>query len=237
MPVEILSWPPAPMSGLTRIAMVARTPLSAAIRARRSISGSDSTLISLTPTSSANASSAAVLPTPEKTMRSGRNPRRQGAPDFAFRHRIRARAEPREGADDRHIGVGLDRVGDQGRSGLEGVSKDGEVPLKGRGGIDVDGRADGLGDRSERHALAHHARAVTGGRVVEMIQASRLSAVLAQPGGVTETGGPSGLGAPSMGSRLRGVFFCSGACTSRVVFGAVSGLSGVSGVRRLRRWS
>jgi hypothetical protein len=57
-----------------RMAMAWRAPLSAAMADSRSSSGSDSTLISATPTSMAKASSAAVLPTPEKMIRSGGAP-------------------------------------------------------------------------------------------------------------------------------------------------------------------
>ncbi len=74
LPVVILAWPPAPMLGLTRIATTARTPFCRAISASSPISGSDSRLISATPTSRAKASSRAVLPTPEKTMRSAGMP-------------------------------------------------------------------------------------------------------------------------------------------------------------------
>ncbi len=66
LPVEILAWPPAPTSGLTRMAMAGRAPLSEAIWAIRPSSAVDSTLICPTPYSMAKASSRAVLPTPEK---------------------------------------------------------------------------------------------------------------------------------------------------------------------------
>ena len=54
--------------------ILGRASSSWAISDRVSISGSDSTLISATPISTAKASSRRVLPTPEKTMRSGGTP-------------------------------------------------------------------------------------------------------------------------------------------------------------------
>ncbi len=66
----------------------------------RSSSGSDSTLISATPASSAKATSAAVLPTPEKTIRAGRHAGRQGAADLALGDGVGAGPEPGQGAHD-----------------------------------------------------------------------------------------------------------------------------------------
>ena len=78
-PVVIRAWPPAPILGLTRMAISGAAPFAAATAISRSSSTALSTLIWRTPTSMAKASSASVLPTPEKTIRS------PGTPAFSAR--------------------------------------------------------------------------------------------------------------------------------------------------------
>ena len=74
-PVEIFSWVCASTSGLTRSA-VGRAPAEFAGDAIELLAApdSDSTLICRTPASSAARISSALLPTPEKTIRSAGTP-------------------------------------------------------------------------------------------------------------------------------------------------------------------
>ena len=68
LPVEILAWVPASTSGLTRSVAGAVRPMARAVSARATPSGSCSILNWPMPSFRPCASSARVLPTPEKTM-------------------------------------------------------------------------------------------------------------------------------------------------------------------------
>ena len=120
----------------------------------RSSSGSDSTLISATPASSAKASSRGGLADAGKDDALGRHAGGQGPADLALRDGVGAGAEPRQGAQHREVGVGLHRVGDQRLAELgcaaQGVAEHPEVPLQRGGRIDIDRRADRLGDAPAR---------------------------------------------------------------------------------------
>ena len=74
LPVAILACVFGSMSGLTRTEMLATRPLPAAIDASSSSSASDSTLTQRIPSSTASASSRAVLPMPENMILSGGMP-------------------------------------------------------------------------------------------------------------------------------------------------------------------
>ena len=76
LPVAILAWVRASMSGLTRNEMSARRPLAAATAESSASSGSDSTLTQRMPASTAAASSASVLPMPENMIFCGGTPAR-----------------------------------------------------------------------------------------------------------------------------------------------------------------
>ena len=75
-PVEIWGCVPASMSGLTRSATLARTPLALAARSMRSSSPADSALMAFNPSCTARSISSGDFPTPLKTMSSGANPAR-----------------------------------------------------------------------------------------------------------------------------------------------------------------
>ena len=115
LPVAILAWVLASMSGLTRSAMSARRPLPVAIAASSASSGSDSTLTHRMPASTAAASSASVLPTPENMILSGAMPAASARCQFAARHHVGAGAEPRQGPDHGLVGIGLHRIADKRR--------------------------------------------------------------------------------------------------------------------------
>jgi hypothetical protein len=82
----------------------------------------------------------------------------QGAADLPFRDRVGPGAQARERRQHGEAGVGLDREGDQGAGelgvALESLDEHPEVPLEGRGRVDIDWRADGRGDGRERRPLA-----------------------------------------------------------------------------------
>ncbi len=70
----------------------------------------------------------------------------QRAEQLALADDVDAAAQSREGAEDRQIGIALHRVADQVRNPGEGFVEDLEVPRQGRVRVDVDRRADRLGD-------------------------------------------------------------------------------------------
>ena len=78
-----------------------------------------------------------------------RNPGGQRPAQLALGDHVGAGAQDGQGAQDRDIGIGLDREGDQRidqpRAG-ERVAQHGVVPLQGGGRIDIDRRSDGPGD-------------------------------------------------------------------------------------------
>ena len=78
-------------------------------------------------------------------------------------------------ADDREVGVGLHRVADQVRQPGERLLEHAVVPGQGRGGIDVDRRADRRGDLGERDVLDVE-RAVAVEEMVHLSPAPRAGA-------------------------------------------------------------
>ena len=161
----------------------------------RSSSGSDSTLISATPASTREGQLCAVLPTPEKTIRPGGHAGGQGAADLALRHRVGPGAQVEQGLQDREVGVGLDREGDQrlapagaAQGADKRVAQHGVVPLQRGGGVDIDRRADGLGDLGQGDAFAHEVAVP----VLEMVQLGAVPGLPSALGG----GVPKGSGRP-----------------------------------------
>ena len=97
----------------------------------------------------------------------GRDARRDGAQQLAARHDIGAKAQLRQRRQHGGIGVGLDREGDQRVGQLrQAITKNADMPFQRGGGIDIDGRADGLGNGLHRHLLHLHGAVDIG----EMIQ-------------------------------------------------------------------
>jgi hypothetical protein len=63
--------------------------------------------------SSASSISAAVLPTPEKTICRGSAPAVQNAPEFALGNDVEAGATARQEVQDGEVGIGLDGIADE----------------------------------------------------------------------------------------------------------------------------
>ena len=135
-------------------------PFAAAIEASNSSSASDSTLTQRMPSSTASASSRAVLPTPENMILSGANAGGARAQQFAFGNDIGAGAELRQRRDDGLVGIRLHGVADQRVDIGERAGKDLVVPLQRRGRIAIERRADAFRQRDEidlfgvQHAVA-----------------------------------------------------------------------------------
>ena len=96
--------------------------------------------------------SGAVLPTPEKTIRSRRDSCGERFCQFAAGNNVGARAQSRERLQDGEIAVGLDRKGDEAGS-RKRIGEDAVVPFERRRRIDIDGRADLVGQISEIDVL------------------------------------------------------------------------------------
>ena len=94
------------------------------------------------PSSSASASSSAVLPTPEKMISLRRDAGRPRPPQFAVGDHVHAGAEPRQRREHRLVGVRLHGVADERRLAGEGVGEHAEMPRQRRGRIAVERRAD-----------------------------------------------------------------------------------------------
>jgi hypothetical protein len=80
---------------------------------RRSSSGADSTLKHRMPVFSASSISAAVLPTPEKTIFAGIGAGGEDALEFTCRDDVEAGATARQDVEHGEVGVGLDGVADE----------------------------------------------------------------------------------------------------------------------------
>ncbi len=82
----------------------------------------------------------------------------QGATNLPFRDRVRARPKTRQTRQNRKIGIGLYREGDerarQGRLAVQSLTENLIVPREGGRGIDIDGRADLPRDLLQRHLFA-----------------------------------------------------------------------------------
>ena len=87
----------------------------------RAISASLSALKAPTPCSTPRASSASVLPTPEKTIRSAVKPAAERGPHLHPGHDVGPRAQARQHAQDGPRGVGLEGVADAVGDGREGA--------------------------------------------------------------------------------------------------------------------
>ncbi len=124
----------------------------------------------------------------------GRGARRQGAADFALGDGVGPGPQGEQGLKHRQVGIGLDREGDQRRArphAAQGVAQHGEMPLEGGARIDVDRRADLLGDPGQGNILA-------GQNAVAVFEVVHRSGVvpglpMAPPGGW-----PNGLGEPGI---------------------------------------
>ena len=101
------------MSGLTRTETCAMRPFDAAIDDSNSSSGSDSTLMQRIPSSTASASSAAVLPIPENMILSAGMPASPRALEFAARYHVGASTKLGKRPDDRLIGISFHGVADE----------------------------------------------------------------------------------------------------------------------------
>ena len=83
----------------------------------------------------------------------GRNTGPERAQEFARRDDVGACAHPRERRDHRLIGIGFQRIADERVDIGESLGEDPVVPFQRRRRIAVEGRADLLGDRPDRHVL------------------------------------------------------------------------------------
>ena len=137
----------------------------AALLRRRSRPGarapaSDSTLTQRMPCSTASASSRAVLPTPENMIFSRRHAGAARAQKFALGDHVGAGAEPRQRRDHGLIGIRFHRIADQRVDVGEGLREHAIMPLKRRGRIAIERRADGVRQRDQidvfgvQHAVA-----------------------------------------------------------------------------------
>ena len=109
----------------------------------------------------AKAISRAVLPTPAKTILSGRRAGGERAAKLALRDHVEPGALLDEGADHRLVRVRLHRVADQRVEAGEGLAEDAVVADERRGRIAIEGRADRGRDCGQRHVLGvEHAVAI-----------------------------------------------------------------------------
>ena len=117
-------------------------PLPAAIEDSSSSSGSDSTLTQRMPSSTASASSRAVLPTPENMILSGGMPAARAR--FSSPSETTSAPAPSFASvrDHRLVGIRLHGVADERRHVGEGVGEDPVVALERRGRIAIERRAD-----------------------------------------------------------------------------------------------
>ncbi len=86
---------------------------------------------------------------------------------LAARDHVGPGAQPRQRGDHRLVRVGLERIGDQVVEAGKRLLEHPVMPLERGGGIDVEGRADRLGDRLDGHLLGMQPAA----DVVEMVHA------------------------------------------------------------------
>ena len=162
LPVAILWCVLASMSGLTRTEILTARPLAEAIDDSSSSSGSDSTLMQRMPSSTASASSRAVLPRPENMILSAGTP--------ASRARISSPSDTTSApapslakrGDHRLVGIRLHGVADQRVHVGEGAGEHLVVPRERRGRIAIERRSDRGGERVEIHRLGvQHAVAIS----------------------------------------------------------------------------
>ena len=98
----------------------------------------------------------------------GRDAGGERAAQLALRNDVGAGAELGQRADHRLVGVGLHGVADERVEIGEGLAEDAVVAGKRRGRVAVEGRADGGGDRRDRHVLGVKDAVL----VVEMVHGS-----------------------------------------------------------------
>ena len=160
LPVEILSCPPAPTSGFTRMAIGGLCLPSRRGDRATALQFGDAFDIDLVHAGSHARTPVRrlVLPTPEKMIRSA------GTPAFSARSispRLTVSAPApfaRQRRQHGNVGVGLHRKRDQHIARRERALEHLVVPLKRRGGIDVGRRADRLGDCQPAARLRSRAR-------------------------------------------------------------------------------
>ena len=153
-PVEMYGCDRGSMSGLTRSETRATAPRAAAAAPIRAISSSLSAFHSPIPCSSPRAISASVLPTPAKTMRSGREPGAPRGEQLAARDDVGPRPERGEQAQDRPVAVGLHRVADPRPGRREGRLVGPEGRLDPGAAVDVERRPVLARRVLERHPVA-----------------------------------------------------------------------------------
>ena len=142
------------MSGLTLSATRALFPSVPEISSIFSSSRCDSALKARIPTSTPRRISFSVLPTPEKTIRSGGTPHSSAARSSPPETTSSPGPERREGLEHRQVSVGLHGVADQVRHGREGGVESPEVLLDEGAAVEVDGRPDFARDFGERDPIA-----------------------------------------------------------------------------------
>ena len=147
-------WVLGSTSGLTRSAIGATLPIAAATRAMASSSASLSTLNIKTPASSPAWISSSVLPTPANTVLPGSPPASPHPVQLARRDDVEPAAVLGHHLEDAQVRVGLHRVADQrvdlGERRLERL----ERPQDRRLAVDVQRRAEPLGQLGRRDVLA-----------------------------------------------------------------------------------
>ena len=150
LPVAILAWVFGVDVGIDPDRDMARGgPCRRDRRTAARAPASDSTLTQRMPSSTASASSRAVLPMPENMILSGGMPAARARRSSPSETTSAPAPRRRQRRDHRLVGIRLHGVADQRRHVGEGAGEHAVVPLERRGGIAIEWRADRVGERDE----------------------------------------------------------------------------------------
>ena len=172
LPVAILAWVSASTSGLTRSATRAVRPLAVATGRKGREFGLRLDVEAEDVLVESERDLAFRLADTRERDAVARHAGGACAAQFTLRDDVHSRTEARQRGQHRLVGIGLDGVADERVEAGKRIAEDSVVAGDGRGGIAVEGRADGVGDRRQIDVFGVE-RAVPEGEVMHCGDQSR----------------------------------------------------------------